>query len=179
MTGDRIKPRSETTGLAPTNDLESAIVATLTPGAYTAILQGKNNGAGVGIVEVYDLNQTVDSKLANISTRGFVETGNNVMIGGLIVSGGIGGGNARVIVRAVGPSLSASGIQGALPNPSLELHDSSGTMVASNDNSESPRRQQSAGGNQATGLPPTNDLESALCAKSWAGQLHDDCPWHQ
>ena len=153
----------EATGLAPTNDLESAIVATLTPGAYTAILQGKNNGAGVGIVEVYDLNQAANSKLANISTRGFVDTGNNVMIGGLIVSGGIGGGNARVIVRAVGPSLSASGIQGALPNPSLDLHDASGTMVASNDNWKiRPDGTSQQGEIEATGLPPTNDLESAL-----------------
>ena len=153
----------EPTGLAPTNDLESAIVATLTPGAYTAILQGKNNGAGVGIVEVYDLNQAVNSKLANISTRGFVETGNNVMIGGLIVSGGIGGGNARVIVRAVGPSLSAAGIQGVLPNPNLELYDASGTMVASNDNWKlRPDGGSQQGEIEATGLPPTNDLESAL-----------------
>ena len=153
----------EATGLAPTNNLESAIVATLTPGAYTAILQGKNNGAGVGIVEVYDLDQAANSKLANISTRGFVDTGNNVMIGGLIVSGGIGGGNARVIVRAVGPSLSALGIQGALPNPNLELHDASGTMVASNDNWRlRPDGSSQQGEIEATGLPPTNDLESAL-----------------
>ena len=116
----------EATGLQPTNDFESAIVTTLTPGAYTAILKGKNNGTGVGVVEVYDLNQAANSKLANISTRGFVDTGNNVMIGGLIVSGGIGGGSARVIVRAIGPSLSASGIQGALQDPNLELHDASG-----------------------------------------------------
>jgi hypothetical protein len=153
----------EATGLQPTNDLESAIVVTLNPGAYTAILQGKNNGTGVGIVEVYDLNQAVNSKLANISTRGFVDTGNNVMIGGVIVSGGIGGGSARVIVRAVGPSLSAVGIQGALPDPSLELYDASGTMVASNDNWRlRPDGSSQQGEIQATGLPPTNDFESAL-----------------
>jgi hypothetical protein len=153
----------EGTGLPPTNDLESAIVATLTPGAYTAILQGKHNGAGVGIVEVYDLNQAVNSKLGNISTRGFVDTGNNVMIGGLIVSGGIGGGNARVVVRAVGPSLIVSGIQGALPDPNLELHDASGTLVASNDNWKiRPDGSSQQGEIQATGIPPTNDLESAL-----------------
>lgn len=153
----------EATGLPPSNDLESAIVVTLNPGAYTAILQGKNNGTGVGIVEVYDLNQAVNSKLANISTRGFVDTGSNVMIGGVIVSGGIGGGNARVIVRAVGPSLSASGIQGALPDPSLELYDASGTMVASNDNWRlRPDGSSQQGEIQATGLPPTNDSESAL-----------------
>ena len=153
----------EATGIPPTNDLESAIVATLAPGAYTAILKGTNNGTGVGVVEVYDLNQTANSRLANISTRGFVDTANNVMIGGVIVSGGVGGGSARVIVRAVGPSLSASGLQGALQDPNLELHNSSGATIASNDN----WKTRSDGGSQqaeieATGIPPTNDLESAL-----------------
>jgi uncharacterized repeat protein (TIGR03803 family) len=153
----------EATGIPPTNDLESAIVITLTPGAYTAILEGKNNGTGVGVVEVYDLNQAANSKLANISTRGFVDTGNNVMIGGLIVSGGVGGGSARVIVRAIGPSLSASGIQGALQDPNLELHDSSGTTIASNDNWKTrPDGSSQQGEIEATGIPPTNDLESAL-----------------
>jgi uncharacterized repeat protein (TIGR03803 family) len=153
----------EATGLPPANDFESAIVATLPPGAYTAILQGKNNGAGVGVVEVYDLNQAVNSKLANISTRGFVDTGNNVMIGGLIVSGGFAGGTARVIVRAIGPSLSASGIQGALQDPNLELHDSSGTTLASNDNWKiRPDGSSQQGEVEATGIPPTSDLESAL-----------------
>ena len=153
----------EATGIPPTNDLESAIVATLNPGQYTAILQGKNNGTGVGVVEVYDLNQTANSTLANISTRGYVDTGNNVMIGGLIVSGGVGGGTARVLVRAIAPSLGATGLQGLLQDPNLELHDSSGTTIASNDN----WKTRSDGGSQqpeieATGIPPTNDLESAL-----------------
>jgi uncharacterized repeat protein (TIGR03803 family) len=153
----------EATNLAPTNDLESAIVATLTPGAYTAILSGKNNGTGVGVVEVYDLDQAANSRLANISTRGFVDTGNNVMIGGLIVSGGVDGGSARVILRAIGPSLSASGIQGALPDPNLEVHDASGTTIASNDNWKTrPDGSSQQGEIEATGLPPTSDLESAL-----------------
>jgi len=153
----------EATGLQPTNDFESAIVATLTPGAYTAILKGKDNGAGVGVVEVYDLNQAANSKLANISTRGFVDTGNNVMIGGLIVSGGFAGGSARVIVRAIGPSLSAAGIQGALQDPSLELHDASGTTLASNDNWKTrPDGSSQQGEVEATGIPPTSDVESAL-----------------
>jgi uncharacterized repeat protein (TIGR03803 family) len=153
----------EATTIPPTNDLESAIVATLNPGAYTAILAGKNNGTGVGVVEVYDLNQAANSKLANISTRGFVDTGNNVMIGGLIVSGGVGGGSARVIVRAIGPSLSASGLQGALQDPNLELHDASGTTMASNDNWRTrPDGSSQQGEIEATAIPPTNDLESAL-----------------
>lgn len=153
----------EATTIPPTNDLESAIVATLTPGVYTAILRGKNNGAGVGVVEVYDLDQAANSKLANISTRGFVDTGNNVMIGGLIVSGGIGGGNARVIVRVIGPSLGVSGIQGALQDPNLELHDASGTTIASNDNWKTrPDGSSQQGEIEATAIPPTSDLESAL-----------------
>jgi hypothetical protein len=153
----------EATSLQPTNDSESAIVATLTPGAYTAILSGKNNGTGVGVVEVYDLDQAANSKLANISTRGFVDTGNNVMIGGLIVSGGAGGGSARVIVRANGPSLSAAGVVNALQDPNLELRNATGALIATNDN----WKALAAGGSQrgvieATGLPPTNDFESAI-----------------
>lgn len=153
----------EATGLKPTNDFEAAIVTTLTPGAYTAILQGKNNSPGVGVVEVYDLDQAANSKLANISTRGFVDTGNNVMIGGLIVSGGFAGGSARVIVRAIGPSLTGSGIQGSLQDPNLELHDASGTTLASNDNWKTrPDGSSQQGEVEATGLPPTSDVESAL-----------------
>ena len=153
----------EATGIPPTNNLESAIVATLQPGAYTAILKGKNDGAGVGIVEVYDLSQAGSSKLANISTRGFVDTGNNVMIGGLIVSGGVGGGSARVIVRVTGPSLTAVGIQGALQDPNLELHDTSGATIASNDNWKlRPDGSSQQGEIEASAIPPTNDLEPAV-----------------
>ena len=153
----------QATGIPPTNDLESAIVTTLTPGTYTAILKDRNNGTGIGVVEVYDLNQAASSKLTNISTRGFVDTGNNVMIGGLIVSGGVGGGSARVLLRAIGPSLSASGLQGVLQDPSLELHNSSGTTIASNDNWKTRSDGTSQQGEiEATAIPPTNDLESAL-----------------
>jgi uncharacterized repeat protein (TIGR03803 family) len=149
--------------IPPTNDFEAAIVATLNPGAYTAILTGKNNGSGVGVVEVYDLASATNSKLANISTRGFVDTGNNVMIGGLIVSGGTGGGSARVIVRAMGPSLAALGIQEALQDPNLELYNSSGTMIASNDNWKTrPDGTSQQGEIEATAIPPQNDLEAAL-----------------
>ena len=148
---------------APANDLEPAIVVTLTPGPYTALLSGKNNGSGVGVVEVYDLDQAANSKLANISTRGFVDVGNNVMIGGLIVSGGTGGGNARVIVRALGPSLGAVGVPGALPDPDLELHDASGATIASNDNWKMrPDGSSQQSEIEATAVMPGNDLESAL-----------------
>ena len=143
-----------TTGIPPGNDLESAIVATLpaNASAYTAIVRGVNNGTGIGLVEAYDLDRTVDSKLANISTRGFVQTGENVLIGGLIV---LGQNPLRVIVRAIGPSLP---VPGALANPTLELHDGSGTLIASNDDWRSDQEAEII----ATGIPPTNNLESAI-----------------
>ena len=103
---DTQEPEIMDTGIAPTDDLESAILATLDPGLYTAIVQGKNGGTGVGLVEVYDLDEAADSELANISTRGFVDIDENVMIGGFIVGNGV---STSVVVRAIGPSLSASG----------------------------------------------------------------------
>jgi hypothetical protein len=144
----------EATTIPPSNDLESALVATLDPGAYTAILAGQNQGTGIGVVEVYDLNQGANSKLANIATRGFVDTADNAMIGGFIV-GGSGGGAARVIVRARGPSLPLSG---ALQDPTLELHDGNGATIASNDNWKDSQQ----GDIEATTIPPSNDLESAI-----------------
>ena len=114
--------------MPPTNDLESAIVATLPASpsgiGYTAIMSGVNNTTGIGLVEVYDLDPTADSKLANISTRGQVQTDNDVMIGGVIV---VGPDPQKVIVRAIGPSLGSAGVAGALQDPTLELHDSNGT----------------------------------------------------
>jgi PKD repeat protein len=159
----------EATTIPPTNDLESAIVATLNPGAYTAILAGRNGTTGVGLVEVYDLAQAANSRLTNISTRGFVDINDNVMIAGLIV-GGSGGGGARVLVRAIGPSLSSLGIQGTLPDPMLELHDGNGVTIATNDNWKT-RTDGSSQQTQieATTIPPTNDLESALVQTLSAG----------
>src|SRR5262249_51185294 len=93
----------EATGIAPTNNLESAIVATLPPDAYTAVVRGQNGETGIGLVEAYDLEPVVDARLANISTRGFVEAGENVMIGGLI-AGPLGNANSQMLVRAIGPS---------------------------------------------------------------------------
>ena len=165
QTGQSQEADIRATTIPPTNDLESALIATLNPGAYTAILAGKNGGTGVGLVEIYDLAQAANSKLANISTRGFVDTGNNVMIGGLIVGGG-GGGPAKVIVRALGPSLSGAGVAGVLADPTLELHDGSGTTIATNDNwkiNDQTGQSQEAD-IRATTIPPPNDLESALIA---------------
>ena len=117
----------------------------------------------MGVVEVYDLAQGANSKLANISSRGFVDTNDNVMIGGLIVGGGSGGGTAKVIVRAIGPSLSVSG---ALGDPTLELHDVNGTTIATNDNwkIDDQTGQSQEADIRATTIPPTDDLESALVA---------------
>jgi hypothetical protein len=148
--------------------LESAIIATLVPGSYTAILAGKNGGTGVGLIEIYDLAPGANSTLANISSRGFVDTGDNVMIGGLIVGGGNGGGSTRVIVRAIGPSLTANGnpLPGRLADPTLELHNASGTMVVTNDNwkiNDQTGQSQEAD-IRATTVPPANDLESTILA---------------
>ena len=149
----------------PISNLESVIIATLPPanpsvagsGEYTAIVSGNGGGTGVGLVEVYDLDQAADSQLANISTRGLVQTDNNVMIGGFIVGGG-GGGGATVLVRAIGPSLTGQGVSGALADPTLDLYDVNGTVIASNDNWKDTQEAAI----MATGIPPTGDLESAI-----------------
>ena len=114
------------TGIAPTNNLESAIDATLNPGAYTAVVRGKNNTSGVALIEVYDLSQAVPAKLANISTRAFVGTGNDIVIAGFIL--GNNNGSPRIVVRGIGPSLTAFGVPNALANPTLELRDSNGAL---------------------------------------------------
>ena len=113
------------------NTLESAILTTLVPGNYTAIVRGVNNGTGVGLVEAYDLDPAAGSKLHNISTRAFVQIGDDVMIGGLIVAGNE---QKRIIVRAIGPELTQYGVSSALADPTLELHDGAGHLIASNDN---------------------------------------------
>jgi hypothetical protein len=140
------------TGIPPSNDNESAIVMTLEPAAYTAIVSGVNNTTGLGLVEVYDLSTAAASKLANISTRGLVETGDNVLIGGFIV---LGSDAANVIVRALGPSLPLSG---TLANPTVELYDANGNSLAYNDGWKSTQEAQI----EATGLAPTQDAESAI-----------------
>jgi hypothetical protein len=145
--------------LQPTNDLESAIIATLPASpagiGYTAIMSGVNNTTGLGLVEVYDLDPAADSKLANISTRGLVQTDSGVMIGGVIV---VGAEPQKVIVRAIGPALESAGVAGALQDPTLELHDGNGALLLSNDNWRSSQEAEI----MATGLQPTNDLESAI-----------------
>ena len=142
-------------GLAPSNNLESAILTSLNPGAYTAIVRGVNNGTGITLVEGYDLNPTAGSKLGNLSTRALVQTGNNVMIGGFIITGP---GQKKVLVRAIGPSLAQHSITNPLQDPTLELHNGNGALIAFNDNWKDTQQAQI----QATGLAPTNDNESAI-----------------
>jgi hypothetical protein len=149
------------TGKAPPNNLESAILSTLAPGKYTAIVRGKNNTTGVALVEAYDLDQSISTTLTNISTRGFVDTGTNVMIGGFIS----GNGNVNVIVRALGPTLTQFGVPNVLADPTLELRDTNGTLIASNDNWKDT--QQAA--IQASGFAPPNANESAIIVARPAG----------
>jgi hypothetical protein len=147
-------------GLAPTNELESALWGVINPGAYTVILTGKDGGTGLGSVEVYDLDQAADSRLANISSRGFVGTGDNAMIGGFIVGGGSPSGAVKVIVRALGPSIPVSD---ALANPTVELHESNGATIAFNDDWKTrPDGSSQQGEIEGTTIPPSNDLESAF-----------------
>lgn len=140
------------TGLPPPDPLESALLKTLDPGAYTVVLRGVGNGTGIALVEAYDLMQTTDSRMANISTRGLVQDADNVMIGGFI----IGGSEAEdVLLRAIGPSLP---IANSLADPVLELHNGDGTVLATNDNWRDSQEAEI----EATGLPPPDDAESAI-----------------
>jgi hypothetical protein len=164
MTNDNWRDTQETqiaaTGIPPTNDFESAIDATLTPGAYTALVKGKNNTTGVALIEVYDLNQDASSRLANLSTRAFVSTGNDIVIAGFFLSDG--NGDDRVIVRGIGPSLSGFGLSSVLANPTLELRNSNGSLVLTNNDWQDNPAQ--AAELTAAGLAPTNSLEAAIAA---------------
>jgi len=146
------------TGIPPTDNLESAIDATLVPGAYTAVVRGKNNTSGVGLIEVYDLSQAGLAKLANISTRAFVSTADNIVIAGFILGGHSG--LDRIVVRGIGPSLTAVGVPGALANPMLELRDGNGALLAADNDWQDDSAQ--AAELTAAGLAPTNNLESAI-----------------
>ncbi|MDQ3082523.1 MAG: glycoside hydrolase, partial [Gemmatimonadota bacterium] len=153
----------QATGLAPANNLESAIVRTLAPGSYTAIVRGKQNTTGVALVEAYDLERTGNSRLANISSRGVAGTGENVIIGGIIIGAGKGvngTGTARILIRGIGPSLFGSGITGALLNPELQLVNSNGSSLAFNDDWKQTQQAEI----EATGVPPGDEREAAIIA---------------
>lgn len=152
--GEASNAQSIPSNLRPPNSLESAILTSLNPGSYTAIVRGKNNTTGVALVEAYDLDTNASSHLTNISTRGLVETLPNLMIAGMIVDSN----SEKVIVRALGPTLANFGITNSLANPILELHDANGALLASNDNWKSTQQSEIS----ASGHVPPNDLESAI-----------------
>jgi WD40 repeat protein len=148
-------------GLAPANDSEAVLVRTLFPGTYTAVMRGANNGTGIGLAEVYDTEPNTVSKLANISTRGFIGTGEQLMIAGIIVrSVGYDGLTPakQLLVRGLGPSLTQFNVPNALGDPILEIHDSNGTTTGINDDWKIPQETNI----KATGLAPSNDRESAM-----------------
>jgi hypothetical protein len=146
--------------LLPSNASESYLTAILPPDNYTAIVEGVNGTSGVALVEVYDMQPGV-AHIANISTRGNISFAGDVMIGGFIVGSGD---STKVIARALGPSLGAFGVLNPLSDPTLELHDANGSLIAANDNWRSTQQQEI----QAA-LPPTNDLEAAIVATLPAG----------
>ncbi|HEX7517819.1 MAG TPA: NF038122 family metalloprotease [Chthoniobacterales bacterium] len=153
ITADQVA-EIQATGAAPTNDAESALIGTLAPGNYTALVRGVNNTTGIGVAEAYDLSLASAAKLANVSTRGFVQTGDNLMIGGFIIVNN----PVRVVIRGIGPSLTAVGVPNALADPTLELRGGNGALILANDNWRDTQQAEI----MATGLQPTNDLESAL-----------------
>lgn len=141
-------------GLAPSNDVESAIIANLVPGSYTAVIRGAGDTVGTGVVDAFDLSPASTAKLANIATRGLIQPGDQLMIAGFIIQNG----PVRAVVRAIGPSLVAFGIPNALPNTTLQLRDQNGAVVRENDDWRTTQQTEL----EATGLQPTNDLEAAL-----------------
>ena len=149
------------TAIPPSDDREAALLITLGPGSYTVTHSGKNATTGNGLIELYDLTGGTAAKLANISTRAFVGSGDNVMIGGFIVAGD----SARVVVRALGPSLTAAGVPGALADPRLLVYDGNGVLVGFNQNWRAVQEAELT----ATGLQPSNDLEAAMILTIAAG----------
>jgi hypothetical protein len=156
----------QASGLAPTNNLSAAIDATLAPGAYTGVVKGNGNTTGIGLIEVYDLSQAVLSKLANISTRALVGTGNDIVIAGFIL--GNNSGTTRIVLRGIGGSLTAFGVPNALANPTLELRDSNAALLAQNDNWQDDPAQGAE--LTAAGLAPTNGQESGIALTLGPGQ---------
>lgn len=155
----------EATTIPPERDEESAIVATLTPGAYTAIVQGKGNASGVGLVEVYDLDGAAPSILGNIATRGSVQGGDNVMIGGFILGGSTN--LTQVVIRGLGPSLTDAGVSDVVADPTLDLRDANGTRLIANDNWQDDA--DTAAQLSARGLAPKTAAEAAIFTTLPAG----------
>jgi hypothetical protein len=150
------------TGLAPTNDRESAIVITLDPNQYTVVMRGKNNGSGIGVVEMYDISLAANGRFANVSSRGPVGTGDNILIGGFF-AGPQTAAVTGVVFRAIGPSLTNFGVPGALQDPTIELHNSDGTTIATNDDWQSDQKADI----MAVGLAPSDSRESAILLRNF------------
>jgi uncharacterized delta-60 repeat protein len=161
ITGDQ-SPEIAASGVPPGNDLESAIIANLAPGSYTAVVRGVNDTVGTGVVDAYDLSAASPARLANISTRGLIQPGDKLMIAGFIIQNA----PVRVAVLAIGPSLSAFGITNALQDTTLQLRDPNGAIVRENDDWQTDQKQEL----ESIGLQPTNDLEAALVATIPPGQ---------
>jgi hypothetical protein len=143
-------------GLKPSNPAEAVIVASLAPGSYTAVLRSADGTEGNALCELYDLSPG-NSVVRNISTRGEVGTGDDVMIGGFIIGGTT---PTKIMVRAIGPSLAAFGVSGVLPDPVLELHDKDGSLIYQNNNWQAEQAQQIFD----TTLAPSDESESAIIA---------------
>lgn len=142
-------------GLDPTDDRESALYRTLQVGRYTAVVRGTNNTTGVGLVEVYNLGSTGNTRLANISTRAQVLTNEKVLIGGLIVQGPF---THSVVLRALGPSLAGMGVTGVLPNPTLQVYNAQGSTISFDNDWKDFQQTQL----EATGIAPSDDKEAAI-----------------
>jgi hypothetical protein len=148
----------EASGIPPTDDREPAIVKTLDPGSYTVVMRGKNNSSGTGVVETYDIDLAANARLANVSSRGFIGTGDNILISGFF-AGPQTAAVTRVVLRAIGPSLSAFNVPQPMQDPTLELRNRDGDLVASNDDWEtSPQKAEL----ESTGLQPSDSRESAI-----------------
>ena len=141
--------------MAPVSPNDSALLLSVAPGSYTAVLRGKGGLTGIGLVEVYDLDADSPGRVVNISTRGFVLTEENVMIGGLIITGND---PSQLVLRGLGPSLSTFGVPDVLANPVLELHNGNGVVIQTNNDWRDTQELAL----QNTGLAPTDNLESAI-----------------
>jgi hypothetical protein len=161
ITGDQVA-QINASQVAPSNDLESAIIADLAPGSYTAVVSGVGNTVGTGVVDAYDLSAASPAKLANIATRGLIQPGDKLMIAGFIVQVA----PVKAVIRAVGPSLTAFGITNALPDTTLQLRDANGAIVRENDDWKTDQQQELIN----TGLQPSDDREAALIQTIPPGQ---------
>jgi hypothetical protein len=147
----------ESTGLAPSDDRESALVMTLDPGLYTVVMRGKNDSSGIGVVEMYDIGLAANARLANVSSRGFIGTGDNILIGGFF-AGPQNAAVTRMVFRGIGPSLGAFNVPQPLQDPTIELRNGNGDLVGSNDDWQSDQKAEI----EATGLQPSDPHEAAV-----------------